>query len=128
MPINFNEDSVWNLRPIKPESVRADVNGLLISGEVIVSAFQTVRDQLVFTNKRIIAIDVQGMTGKKKTFSTLPYSKVQFFTIQTPGFMELFADTELMLMFSNGFTAKFEFRGSVDIGQLSRVISQYALA
>lgn len=128
MPINFNEDSVWNLRPIKPESVRADVNGLLISGEVIVSAFQTVRDQLVFTNKRIIAIDVQGMTGKKKTFSTLPYSKVQFFTIQTPGFMELFADTELMLVFSNGFTAKFEFRGNVDIGQLSRVISQYALA
>jgi hypothetical protein len=127
MPINFNEDSVWNLRAIKPESVRADVNGLLIGGEVIVSAFQTVRDQLVFTNKRIIAIDVQGVTGKRKSFTTLPYSKVQFFTIQTPGFMELFSDTELLLMFSNGFTAKFEFRGSVDIGQISRVISQYAL-
>ena len=41
--------------------------------------------------------------------------------------MELFSDTELFLMFSNGFTAKFEFRGSVDIGQISRVISQYAL-
>ncbi len=127
MPINFNEDSVWNLRAIKPESVRADVNGLLIGGETIVSAFQTVRDQLVFTNKRIIAIDVQGVTGKRKSFTTLPYSKVQFFTIQTPGFMELFSDTELLLMFSNGFTAKFEFRGSVDIGQISRVISQYAL-
>lgn len=127
MPINFNEDSVWNLRAIKPESVRADVNGLLIGGETIVSAFQTVRDQLVFTNKRIIAIDVQGVTGKRKAFTTLPYSKVQFFTIQTPGFMELFSDTELLLMFSNGFTAKFEFRGSVDIGQISRVISQYAL-
>ena len=127
MPINFNEDSVWNLRAIKPESVRADVNGLLIGGVVIVSAFQTVRDQLVFTNKRIIAIDVQGVTGKRKSFTTLPYSKVQFFTIQTPGFMELFSDTELLLMFSNGFTAKFEFRGSVDIGQISRVISQYAL-
>ena len=127
MPINFNEDSVWNLRAIKPESVRADVNGLLIGGETIVSAFQTVRDQLVFTNKRIIAIDVQCVTGKRKSFTTLPYSKVQFFTIQTPGFMELFSDTELLLMFSNGFTAKFEFRGSVDIGQISRVISQYAL-
>ena len=118
---------MWNLRAIKPDSVRADVNGLLIGGEVIVSAFQTVRDQLVFTNKRIIAIDVQGVTGKRKSFTTLPYSKVQFFTIQTPGFMELFSDTELLLMFSNGFTAKFEFRGSVDIGQISRVISQYAL-
>ena len=127
MPINFNEDSVWNLRPIKPESVRADVNGLLISGEVIVSAFQTVRDQLVFTDRRIVAIDVQGLVGKKKTFTSLPYSKVQFFSIETPGFMELFSDTELFLMFSNGFTAKFEFRGSADIGLISRVISRYAM-
>lgn len=128
MAINFNEDSVWNLRPIKVESVRRDLNGLLIDGEYVVAAFQTVRDQLVFTNKRIVAIDVQGVTGMKKTFSTLPYSKVQFFSIQTPGFMELFSDAELFLMFSNGFTAKFEFRGSVDIGALGRVISQYALA
>lgn len=127
MAINFNQDSVWNLRPIKPEAVRADVNGLLIDGEYIVSAFQTVRDQLVFTNLRIVSIDVQGLTGKKKTFSTMPYSKVQFFTIQTPGFMELFADTELMLVFSNGFNAKFEFRGSVDIGAISQVISARAL-
>ena len=58
MTINFNQNSVWNLRPIKPEDVRADVNGLLIDGEYIVSAFQTVRDQLVFTNLRIISIDV----------------------------------------------------------------------
>ena len=127
MPINFNEDSVWNLRAIKPESVRADVNGLLIGGEVIVSAFQTVRDQLVFTDRRIVAIDVQGLVGKKKTFTSLPYSKVQFFSIETPGFMELFSDTELFLMFSNGFTAKFEFRGSADIGLISRVISRYAM-
>lgn len=127
MAINFNQNSVWNLRPIKPEDVREDVNGLLIDGEYIVSAFQTVRDQLVFTNLRIISIDVQGLTGKKRTFATMPYSKVQFFTIQTPGFMEFFADTELTMMFSNGFTAKFEFRGSVDIGAISRVISARAL-
>lgn len=90
-------------------------------------AFQTVRDQLVFTNKRIIAIDVQGITGKRKSFSSMPYSKVQYFSIQTPGFAELFSDTELILMFSNGFTATFELRGSVDIGLLGRVISKYVL-
>ena len=75
---------------------------------------------LVFTNKRIISIDVQGLTGLKKSFAIMPYSKVQFFTIQTPGFAELVSDSELYLMFSNGFTAKFEFRGSVDIGALGR--------
>ena len=127
MAVNFNENSTWNLKPIRVEAVRNDVMGLLIEGEDVVMAFQTVRDQLVFTNKLIIAIDVQGITGKRKSFSSMPYSKVQYFSIQTPGFAELFSDTELILMFSNGFTATFELRGSVDIGLLGRVISKYVL-
>ena len=61
--INFNEDSVWNLKPIDVSSVKTQVFGLLIDGEEIVAAFRTIRDQLVFTNKRIISIDVQGLTG-----------------------------------------------------------------
>ena len=125
--INFNGDSVWNLKPIDVSSVKTQVFGLLIEGEEIVAAFLTIRDQLVFTNKRIISIDVQGLTGLKKSFAIMPYSKVQFFTIQTPGFAELVSDSELYLMFSNGFTAKFEFRGSVDIGALGRTISTYVL-
>ena len=127
MAVNFNENSTWNLKPIRVEAVRNDVMGLLIEGEEVVMAFQTVRDQLVFTNKRIITIDVQGITGKRKSFSSMPYSKIQYFSIQTPGFAELFSDTELFLMFSNGFTATFELRGSVDIGLLGRVISKYVL-
>lgn len=69
MAINFNQNSVFNLKPISNDSVRGEVNGLLINGEEVIYAFQTVRDQLVFTNKRIIAIDVQGLTGKRKSFS-----------------------------------------------------------
>ena len=127
MAVNFNQDSVWNLKPIRVDAVKGEVNGLLIGGEEVVMAFQTVRDQLIFTNKRIIAVDVQGITGKRKSFSTMPYSKIQYFSIQTPGFAELVSDSELYLMFSNGFTAKFEFRGSVDIGALGRTISTYVL-
>ena len=127
MAINFNTNSVWNLKPINLESIRGEVQGLLIVGENPIMAFQTIRDQLVFTNKRIIAIDVQGITGKRKSFSTMPYSKIQFFTIQTKGFMELFPDSELFLTFSNGFTAKFEFKGNVDIGMIGRMSFQQFL-
>ena len=127
MAVNFNQNSVFNLKPINKESVRNEVNGLLINGEEVIYAFQTIRDQLVFTNKRVIAIDVQGLTGKRKSFSTMPYSKVQYFAIQTPGFAEIFPDSELFLMFSSGFTAKFEFKGQVDIGQIGRMISEYVL-
>lgn len=127
MAINFNSNSAWNLSPISVSEVRDEVNGLLINGETIVQAFKTVRDQLIFTNKRIIAVDVQGITGKRKSYSSMPYSKVQFFSIQTPGFVELVPDSELFLMFSNGFTAKFEFKGGVDIGQIGRMISEFVL-
>lgn len=127
MAVNFNQDSVWNLKPIRVDAVKGEVNGLLIGGEEVVMAFQTVRDQLVFTNKRIIAVDVQGITGKRKSFSTMPYSKIQYFSIQTPGFGELIPDSELFIMFSNTFTAKFEFKGGVDIGKIGRMISEYVL-
>ena len=124
--VNFNKNSAWNLKPIDTSSVRAEVLGLLISGEEISAAFQTVRDQIVFTNKRIIAIDVQGLTGKRKSYATLPYSKIQFFSIETPGF-EIIPDSELYIHFSNGFTATFEFKGNVDIGKIGRMMSEYVL-
>ena len=127
MAVNFNQDSVWNLKPIRVDAVKGEVNGLLIGGEEVVMAFQTVRDQLIFTNKRIIAVDVQGSTGKRKSFSTMPYSKIQYFSIHTPGFGELIPDSELFIMFSNTFTAKFEFKGGVDIGKIGRMISEYVL-
>lgn len=126
--INFNSNSAWDLKPINISDVRGEVSGLLVAGEEIAAAFKTIRDQLIFTNKRIISIDIQGITGKRKSFSSMPYSKVQFFTIQTPGFIELVPDSELVLTFSNGFVAKFEFKGQVDIGEIGRMISNYVLA
>ena len=127
MAINFNRESVFDLKPMNIAEVRDEVHGLLLEDEEIACAFRTVRDQLLFTNKRIISIDVQGITGRRKSFSSMPYSKILFFSIQTPGFAELVPDSELYLMFSNGFTARFEFKGGVDIGEIGRMISEYVL-
>ena len=127
MSLNFNKDSVFNLKPIDLNAVRNDVSGLLIENESPVMAFQTIRDQLVFTNKRIISIDVQGITGRRRSFTSMPYSKIQFFSVQTQGFIEIFPDSELFIMFSNGTTARFEFKGNVDIGNIARMISNYVL-
>lgn len=127
MPISFNQNSVFNLKPINVEDVRKEVTGLLVKDESIVMAFKTIRDQLVFTDKRIISIDVQGLTGKRKSFTTMPYSKIQYFEITTPGFLEIIPDSELSIMFNNGFTATFEFKGGVDIGLIGRIISEFVL-
>ena len=70
----------------------------MIPGEEIIGCYKGLRDYVTFTNKRVIAVNVQGMTGKKKDFTTLPYSKIQAFSIETSGVFDL--DSELELHFS----------------------------
>ena len=125
--INFNKDSVWNLKTIPNDIAEKEVGRLLIHEEQIIAAFKTVRDKIVFTNKRIITADIQAMTGVKRSYGFLPYSKIQFYTIETPGLIELVPDSTMNIMFSNGFTATFEFKGNVNILALSQAISQYIL-
>ena len=125
--INFSNNAVFNLSPIKEEQVQENVKNLFVSDETIIGAYKTIRDQVVFTNKRIITIDVQGFNGKRKDYSTLPYSKIQYFSVQTPGFAELVPDCEMELYFTNGFVAKFEFKGSCNIIELGQLISSYIL-
>ena len=126
--INFSQEAVFNLTGIDEGKVKKEIENLMIEDEYIVGAFKTVRDQVVFTNMRIIAIDVQGVTGKRKEFTTLPYAKIQYFAITTPGFIELIPDCELEIVFNNNFHAKFDFKSNCDIVSLGRCISEYALS
>ena len=88
------------------------------------SAFQTVRDQLVFTNKRIIAANVQGLTGKVD-YTSIPYSKIQTFSVETSGLLDL--DCELEIYISAIGKIRFEIRGGFDIVAFNRVVSTYVL-
>ena len=80
---------------------------------------------MVFTTKRIIAVNVQGVTGKKKDFSSLPYSKIQAFSVETAGVLDL--DSELDLWFAGLGSVRFEFVSRADVSGLCRVISGFVL-
>lgn len=119
------DSSILNLKAIDFKEVRSEVNSLLVNGEAIVAAFKTIRDQVVFTNKRIFVINVQGVTGKKTSYFSYPYSKVQYYAIETAGVLDI--DSELVLAFSNGAKLQFDFKSNVDIKQISQLISNYIL-
>lgn len=123
--IDFSNGSVFKLNPVANEDIAPAVAPLIIPGEQIVSCFKAVRDFVVFTNKRLIAVNVQGMTGKKRDFTSLPYSKIQAFSIETAGTFDL--DAELDLWFSGLGKVRLEFKGSADIRQLGHMIAGYAL-
>ena len=58
-----------------------ELASLLVQDEIVVGTYRAMRDGVVFTNKRIIVINVQGVTGKKKDFTSLPYAKIQAFSV-----------------------------------------------
>lgn len=97
----------------------------LIEGESLAFSFKGMRDMVIFTNKRIIAVNVQGLTGKKKDYSSLPYSKIQAFSVESAGTFDL--DAELELWFSGLGKVKFEFNSKFDIKLFNKFIGAYVL-
>ncbi|WP_417169059.1 PH domain-containing protein, partial [[Clostridium] scindens] len=106
-------------------SIFAEVQPLLINGEEVIGAYKAMRDYCVFTNKRVIAVNIQGMTGKKKDFSSLPYSKITAFSVETAGVFDM--DSELEMYFSGLGKVKFEFTGRSNIVQIGQIIGTFAL-
>lgn len=123
--IDFTNGALFKLSPCRPEDIGPQVAPLLIPGENLIAPFKAVRDFVVFTDKRLIAVNVQGMTGKKRDFTSLPYSRSQAFSIETAGTFDL--DAELDLWFSGVGLVRLEFRNQVDIRQLGQLIAQYVL-
>ena len=119
------DSQLLNLKEISITEVRSEVNQLLINDETIIAAFKTIRDQVIFTNRRIFVINVQGITGKKRAYFSYPYSKIQYFGVETAGVLDI--DSELVVAFSNGTILQFDFKSRVDICRISALISHYIL-
>lgn len=123
--IAFSNGSVFKLSPTKISDVSGMVEPLLVPGEQLLQAFKGVRDFVVFTDKRVIAVNIQGMTGKKRDFTSLPLKKIQAFSVETVGTFDL--DAELDLWFSGLGVVRFEFRGSADIRAIGQLVATYTL-
>ena len=123
--IDFKNATYVKLSPVEIDSFKNDVKLLLIDGEDIISSFKGMRDYVVFTNKRVISVNVQGITGKKTDYTSLPYKNVVIFSVETAGTFDL--DAELDLWFSGLGRVRFEFKGSIDIKTIGKVISSYVL-
>ena len=123
--IDFENAEYLKLRPVRDGAFADIICPMFVSGEEIIQCFQTVRDGVVFTNKRIFAINVQGLVGKKKDFTILPYSRIQAFSVETSGVLDL--DSELDLWFSGLGRVRFEFVANADIPRICRTISERVL-
>ena len=123
--IDFQNGKLVKLVSVDNDKYEKLITPILADGENMVYSFKGVRDGVVFTNKRVIAINVQGVTGTKKDISSLPYSKIQAFSVETAGVLDL--DSELELWFSGMGKVKFEFVADANVTTICQFISQFVL-
>ena len=70
-----------NASEVDTEKLQKEFGSIIIDGEQIEAAFKIFRDKWVFTNKRLIMLNVQGVTGSKQEYHSIPYSSISHFSI-----------------------------------------------
>lgn len=121
--IDFNNKGFFKL---KQNSEYAEkITALLVDNEEIIDSYKSMRDGVVFTSKRIIAVNVQGLTGSKKDFTSIPYKNIVAYSVETSGTFDL--DSELEIYLSSVGKVKFEFTGKTSMVEISKYISKHLL-
>jgi hypothetical protein len=115
-----------NASEVKIEEVQREYAHILSPSERIEKAYRLIRDMFIFTNKRQILVDKQGMTGKKVEYHSIPYRSVTHFSIETTGHFDL--DAELKIWVSGNHTPiQKQFNKSLNIYELQSVLAEYVL-
>jgi len=107
-------------------AIESEVKKLLGKSERVEQAYKLIRDMFVFTDKRLLLIDKQGVTGKKIEYHSIPYRSVTHFSVETAGTFDL--EAELKIWLSNGTEPiQKRFNKTLDIYKIQSVLADYVL-
>lgn len=113
-----------NASEIGASEAEKEISELLTETEKVAYAYKLVRDLIVFTNKRLIFIDKQGMTGKKVAYHSIPYKSITHFSIETAGRLDLEAELKIWIA-GSGTPIEKTFNKQLNIYHVQRVLSEY---
>lgn len=115
-----------NASEVNMADVQKDYAHILAPSEKIEKAYKLIRDMFIFTNKRLILVDKQGMTGKKIEYHSIPYRAITHFSIETAGHFDLEAELKIWISGTQMPIEK-QFNKSLNIYELQSVLAEYAL-
>lgn len=101
-----------------------DVTKLLTPGETAVAAYKTFRDVAIFTTKRLIVRDAQGLRGKKVEVYSLPYSAINMWSSENASGFDFTSEIQL---WTRAGTIKIQTGRGVDVRNLDRLIAMQVL-
>jgi Bacterial PH domain len=115
-----------NASEIDPAKIQGEFAKVLAAGERIEKVYQLIRDLFVFTDKRLILVDKQGLTGSKVEYHSLPYRAITHFSIETAGHFDLDADLKIWISGSPVPVQK-KFNKRLSVYELQSVLATYVL-
>lgn len=115
-----------NANEVDVKKIEKEYGLLLIDGEEVDKAFQLIRDLFLFTNKRLILIDKQGITGKKTEIMSVPYGKINNFSVETAGHLDLDAELKIWLS-GHALPISKKFNKKTNIYDVQKVLASYTL-
>ncbi|KAB8137821.1 PH domain-containing protein [Gracilibacillus oryzae] len=124
--MGFLDGLMGNASELDVSDIEKEFATTLASGEQVEKAYKLIRDLFIFTNKRLILVDKQGITGKKTELLSLPYKNITYFSIETAGSFDL--DAELKIWVSGSSTPiQKQFNKSLNIYEVQSVLAGYVL-
>ncbi|ARK30644.1 PH domain-containing protein [Halalkalibacter krulwichiae] len=115
-----------NASEVSINEVEKEFRKILTANEDIEKAYKLIRDLFIFTNKRLILVDKQGVTGKKVEIHSIPYKNITHFSVETAGNFDL--DAELKIWVSGSSTPiQKQFNKSLNIYEVQSVLADYVL-
>lgn len=118
---------IGNAGTIETSVLERDYGKLLIPSETIEAGFKLLRDTFIFTNKRLILVDVQGLTGKKMEYFSVSYRSISRFSIETAGSFDLDAELKIWISGEQQPSISKRFNKSVDIYEVQKILAQHIL-
>ncbi|QHS58424.1 PH domain-containing protein [Chitinophaga agri] len=104
-----------------------DYGKLLTPNESIELGFKLIRDTFIFTNKRLILVDKQGITGSKVEYLSITYKSISRFSIETAGTFDLDAELKIWISSEVQPSIRKQFNKSVDVYEVQKVLAQHVL-
>ncbi|HSL44353.1 MAG TPA: PH domain-containing protein [Anaerolineales bacterium] len=115
-----------NSTEITAKELQKDLEATIVEGETVIKAFRIIRDLFIFTDKRLLLIDKQGLTGKKAEYHSIPYKSISHFSVETAGTFDM--DAEMKIYISGTSTPiQREFKRGTDIVGVQKVLAGFIL-
>lgn len=125
--MGFLDGLLGNASEVNIEKTQQEYQRLLTSGERVERAYKVIRDMFIFTNKRLLLVDIQGLTGKKIDYHSIPYKNIAHFSIETAGHFDLDAELKIWIKGMGPAPIEKTFNSSLDIYELQSVLAEYIL-